>query len=62
MDESLVQNCIFCGETISDYRNTMYRIGEPPPRGFSEGEIFVSEDGGLFLTALDDRYEFKKCQ
>ena len=62
MDESLVQNCIFCGETISDYRNAMYPIGQAPPRGFSNGDVFVSKDKSVLLIALGDGYEFEKCQ
>ena len=64
MDESMVQNCIFCGETISDYRNTMQPIGQPAPRGFPLGDVFVSDTKNpkIFVRELPAEDEFEKCQ
>jgi len=42
MDESMVQRCLICGSTISDYRNTMWPSGQNPPTGYPAGEVFVS--------------------
>ncbi len=41
MDESMVQNCIFCGETIIDYRETMVLEGSEPIKGFAAGDIYI---------------------
>lgn len=37
----LVQHCVRCGEVLTDYRNAYYPAGEPPPRGWAEGEELV---------------------
>lgn len=51
--EGLVQKCIICGETISDYRNTMAPEGTPPPQGFAAGIVYVS-DGNPVITQIAD--------
>lgn len=34
---NLVQRCTRCGDVLSDYRNTMYPEGDPPPSGWAVG-------------------------
>lgn len=41
--EDWVQRCLICGEIISDYRNSAWPVGDPPPRGWQPGPICVSK-------------------
>ncbi len=63
MDESMVQNCIFCGETINDYRNTMWPLSQPAPKGFGAGEVYISKGNPTILTViLKEGTPFKNCK
>lgn len=40
--EDMFQYCIFCGTVISDYRGCIWPTNQEPPKGFPEGDIYVS--------------------
>ncbi len=62
MNESMIQNCIFCGETISDYSNAMWPSSQSAPKGFGAGEVYVSKGNPTVLTiALEEGTSFKRC-
>ena len=60
MDESMVQYFVICGEIISDYRNAMWPSGQPAPKGYSSGEIFVQK-GNPTITTTFTPSEFANC-
>lgn len=37
------QFCVICGFVICDYSNAMWPNGQPPPKGWGEGELYVSK-------------------
>lgn len=62
MDESMVQNCIFCGKTISDYRGCEWPNDQPAPKGFAAGSVF--KGGGMTMSgsAFDpEKFKSIKC-
>lgn len=63
MDESMVQRCIICGEVISDYTNTMKPKGDPMPKGFPSGDVYVIKGKGFTTssTVLKENETFKNC-
>ena len=63
MDETMVQNCIFCGEVISDYRNAMYPYGQEPPKGWATGNVFISGSNPKWYTnEVKEGEEFIDCK
>lgn len=61
MDESMVQNCIYCGEIISDYRNAMIPRGQLIPKGFPTGDVFVLKGNPtIYATSLQNN-KFNQC-
>ena len=65
MDESMVQNCVLCGECISDYRNAMWPQNQKPPTGWPAGAVFVLKQGSvtnyISETTWDDKNNFINC-
>lgn len=57
----MVQRCIFCGETISDYSNVMYPLADGPPKGFPAGAVYVSK-GFPSITQTEAPEAFKDCR
>lgn len=39
--ETMSQSCIICGETICDYSNACWPIGQPPPSGWAAGALYI---------------------
>lgn len=64
MDGSYVQRCLFCGEVISDYRNTMSPAGTPPPQGVPAGNVYVSNGNPRITTVADmsEKYKVIDCR
>ncbi len=62
MESDLMQVCIYCGELISDYRNSMV-YGGGKISGFKEGYIYVSKNGNCtnYTTSLKEDVPFKIC-
>jgi hypothetical protein len=59
-----LQRCILCGAVIIDDRGAMWHGDGPPPRGWEEGEIFMSDGNPRMTMKADpsDEYEVKNCQ
>ncbi len=62
MESDLMQVCIYCGELISDYRNTMV-YGGGKIKGWSEGYVYVLKNGSTtnYCTILKEGVPFKIC-
>ena len=58
-----VQYCVICGKMLVDNRNAMYPAGSPPPKGWAEGELYVSNTSNpqIFTTMLDAGDTVKNC-
>ncbi len=62
MDESMVQKCVLCGETISDYRNAMWPLEQGPPKGFGTGPVYVKKGTPTITTTiLQPADAFESC-
>jgi len=64
MDESLVQRCLICGETICDYTNTMYPKGTPSPQGYAAGNVYVSQNRNptISMIAEPTEHDIENCK
>lgn len=63
MDESMIQNCVICGEEIFNYQNAMYPSGSPPPKGFAAGQIYISsyKNPQIFLSTKPIAHTVISC-
>ena len=52
-----VQNCVICGETLTDYRGSMVPKGSPPLRGFKCGELIYIKEGNPKITTTQTPLE-----
>ena len=50
MADNMVQRCIICGKTISDYSNASWPKGSPKPKGFDAGEVYVGVGNPIIYT------------
>ncbi len=63
MDESMVQNCVLCGETICDYRGAVWPIEQSSPKGWGSGDVFLSvkKNPTMMTSVLSNQDTFKPC-
>lgn len=61
--EGGIQSCLLCGETLLDYTNAMFIIGEEPPRGWDSGYVYVSKltNPTIFLLELSEEDTYEEC-
>ncbi len=59
MDKSMVQCCVLCGKLISDYNSTARPKGDPIPKGFAAGSVYVSSIISTIAVKTTD--EVKSC-
>lgn len=57
--EGQVQYCVICGTVLTDYRGAMVPIGQPPLRGWEEGEVFVR---GNMTSTKCPTHQFEDCK
>jgi len=51
-----IQRCIRCGYVLSDYRNAMIPVGDPPLVGFAVGAaVEVFEGNPRHCVVVEDR-------
>lgn len=65
MDDSMIQRCIICGEVICDYTNAMWSSGQDAPKGFGEGNLYISKTGNPTVFRTDHwepPTEFDNCK
>lgn len=48
-----MQSCTICGKVILDYRNAMWPADQPEPKGWRQGQIFISNTVNPQLIQLD---------
>jgi hypothetical protein len=58
--KDFVQKCELCGEIISDYRNSAWPAEQGPPKGFDEGNVYVSVGNPVMYFADDPEYPLPK--
>ena len=49
-----IQRCIICGEIINDYTDVMYPAGQPAPKGFPAGPVYVSGTNPKIYTSIEE--------
>jgi len=52
MGKALIQRCEICGEIISDYRFVSYPKSFDPPKGFPEGNVFITLGEPKYSTVI----------
>ena len=64
MDESMIQNCVLCGEEICDYSNASWPSGQGAPKGYPAGSVFVSIQTSpqQFTREISDRDTYENCK
>ncbi len=62
MDETLVQACVLCNEIISNSQDAVFPEGYQVPRGFAEGDIFISRGNpDIYTKRLPKNSSFENC-
>jgi hypothetical protein len=65
MDDSMVQRCILCGETIADYREVSWHKGMGQPKGWAAGSVFVSpryQQPIIYKNEINDNETSTRCK
>lgn len=63
-ESTLMQSCIICGELITDNRNCAWPTGQEPPKGFNEGEVYISNSNfpKIFLASKPEDEIVENCK
>ncbi len=61
LDESGLQQCLFCGATVLDNRGLMSPAGSPPSKGYEEGYVYISK-GNPTITMDAEPENFITCE
>ncbi len=61
-EETRIQRCILCGEIIVDYSCAAWFGGGEAPKGWKEGDFYISGGCPQWLTSeINEDENFKNC-